>query len=271
MSEFEDNVVDSLINGRMKMKKIRNSNRGLRCCGFEYQCFTGDRVGKLLCGIMIILAIVALLILGFAIAMLASLPSLHASASAPVEMNERMKLVEVEAKGYLARLIPKFPSNQIEVTLTQTLDTIDNAHSVISKFNGAISDIDSKVISKGIESTFSLFDKANRAIGTEKNVNVAQIGSNLEKITSRVAEYLDNISTERVDKLINGTGNVAEEANRLMKGITSDHWTDVVVKVHSIISQIEADEIFDNLSRFMGVVSKIASKMDSENGLVIKL
>lgn len=273
MDEYDDDAsVNALVGGQYKEGRHRSrSHKGLRCCGLQWQCFTGDRMGKLLCAIMVIVAIIAVVMVGFAIAIVAMLPSINQAGMAPVEMNERMKLAEKQGRDYLSQLAPKYPSNQVEVTLTQALDTIDNAHAISSKLNGAITEVDTKVMARGIESAFRLLDKADRAIGTEEDVNSAQIGANIKRITARIADYMDATAPEKMNELTDGVGGVLGETKRLMQGVDSARWNNMIDKVHSIVSQVEADKLFDHASQFMEVVSKIATKMDSEDGLTIKL
>jgi len=230
--------------------------------------FGSGLVKRQLCGLVIIATISLLITIGFSIAVVASIPTMNNSAMAPVEMNERMKDMEKQGQEIWSNLRPKFPDNQLDVTVSQTLDIVDKFHGIVVKVNGAIQKVPTDTIASGLESGLKIIEKVDGVLSAQ---GPDKINDYISRIVKRVADLVEAVPADKFGKLVKEACEMATEGHRLMADVESDHFKDMVHKVHSILSQVDADKAIDNFSNLGHAAAELLNKLNSKEGLTIKL
>ena len=234
----------------------------------------GNRYGdsvmrKQLCAVIIGLFILVGGMIGFCIAILVALPSMNESASAPVEMNRDMKKMKSDGLSWFnANVKNKFPHDQATVTTTQIVDLIDKGHGIGVKLNTVMESVPTEVLANGIEAGMGIMEKMNIALSKDGS---SDIGADVHRILSQGATWMESVDIHEVQNGAKSAAGILNEVNRLMAQVPSDHFKDMLHKAYSLLEQAESDKIVDHISQLGEGISKILVRLNSEDGLTIKL
>ncbi len=224
---------------------------------------------KQLCGIVIGLFILVGGMIGFGIAIIIALPSMNESAGAPVEMNRDMKQMKADGLAWFnANVKNKFASDQVGVTATQIVDLIDKGHGIGVKVNTILNTLPTEVLANGIGAACGIVEKMNVALSKEGSSDLA---TDVHKILAHGEVWMNAIDIEEIRNGAKAASGILHEVNRLMSEVSSDQFRDTLHRVHSLLEQADTDKIVDHVSQLGEGISKLLEKLNSKEGLTIKL
>jgi hypothetical protein len=230
----------------------------------------GDPVmRRQLCGIIVAVFFMVGISIGGIIAIMVALPSMNESASAPVEMNNDMKKMKADGlRWFNANVRGKFPSNQATTTATQIVDLIDKGHGIGVKLNTVLNAVPTEVLTSGVEAGFGIIEKVNLALSKDGSDD---LGADLHRILNQGATWMEAVDIAEVQNGVKSSAGILIEVNRLVSQVPSDHFKDMLHRVHSLLQQADADKIVDHFSQLGDGIAKVLTRLNSKDGLTIKL
>lgn len=217
---------------------------------------------NLLCALVVLVALLATIVVGFSIGIIASLPVMNAASSAPVEMNERMKQMERDGQAFFEKEVaPHIPKGQISISLPQLLGTIDNVNFITNKISGALSLVSNELLAEGIKSAIKITVSIDDYIHTPEEGDEEEDATPVWRIANNVAEYLEKIPADRIDDITKGVNTTVINAGRLLESLETNHWKDMIHKVHTILISVDEDELVDKVTHLSEAAWEIVNRL----------
>ena len=224
---------------------------------------------KQLCGIIFAVFFMVGVSIAGIISIMVALPSMNESAAAPVEMNNDMKKMKLDGLHWFnANVRNKFPSNQATMTATQIVDLIDKGHGIGVKINTVLNAVPTEALASGVEAGFGILEKVNLALSKDGSDD---LGADLHRILNQGATWMEAVDIAAVQSGVKSGSGILLEVNRLAAQIPSDHFKDMLHRVHSLLRQADADKIIDHVSQLGDGIAKVLARLNSKDGLTIKL